>query len=55
MAMNFKAKQVARREMLGCASEARYLFAHGHAAEAMEWSQKAAYRLFQLGGMCGNW
>jgi hypothetical protein len=53
--MNAQRKQSVRREMLGCAREARYERANGDAAIAATWAQKAAQCLYQLGGLLGNW
>lgn len=53
--MNYSQKVSNKREMLGCAREARYESKANNPQKAQEWNAKAAERLFKLNGMAGSW
>ncbi|WP_155706050.1 hypothetical protein [Burkholderia cepacia] len=55
--MNQQRKEFLRREMLACAREAHLSrkYHRSDTARAQMWLDLASKRLYQLGGMCGNW
>jgi hypothetical protein len=52
--MNHNRKQFLRREMLACAREAAFCAQMGW-EQVEHWRAAAARRLFELGGLMGNW